>query len=435
MPLCLAARRGDAFSLKLWGQGGHTGDMKRFLPKSLAARVSLGIVLGILMGALAPSWAPHFKIISDIFVRLVRMTIPPLVFITIVTGIAGMGSLKKVGLLGARALMVFQLMTALGLIIGLGVTALLQPGAGFHAPPALPDDAALLAASGAGWRSFVLNIVPESGIGALAEGNMLAVLTFALFFGAAMAQIPEQTAALRLQLSRLGEVFFGIMGLVMQLSPYAAFAAMAFAVGEFGLGSLYALGQLALSVYIATTVFIVVVLGVVAKVYGFSLWQLVGHLKDELLLVLGTSSSQSAMPQLMAKLESAGCHRSVVGLIIPTGYSFNLVGTGIYLASATVFIAQAYSVPLPFEQLVVILGVLFLTSKGASGVAGSGFVTLAATLVALPQLNIPAEGIALVLGVDRFLSAARSTGNVLGNAVATVVLSKMEKAFIDTGKI
>jgi aerobic C4-dicarboxylate transport protein len=409
--------------------------MKRLIPKSLAARVSLGIVLGIGMGALAPSWAPHFKIISDIFVRLVRMTIPPLVFITIVTGIAGMGSLKKVGLLGARALVVFQLMTAMGLIIGIGVTALLQPGAGFHAPPAVADDAALLVASSAGWRSFVLNIVPESGIGALAEGNMLAVLTFALFFGAAMAQIPEQTASLRLQLGRLGEVFFGIMGLVMQLSPYAAFAAMAFAVGEFGLGSLVALGQLALSVYIATTVFIVLVLGVVARAYGFSLWRLVRHLQDELLLVLGTSSSQSAMPQLMAKLESAGCHRSVVGLIIPTGYSFNLVGTGVYLASATVFIAQAYSVPLPLEQLAVILGVLFLTSKGASGVAGSGFVTLAATLVALPQLNIPAEGIALVLGVDRFLSAARSTGNVLGNAVASIVLAKMEKAFVDTGKI
>lgn len=403
--------------------------MKLFLPKSLAARVSCGIVLGIVVGAWAPSWAPHFKIISDIFVRLVRMTIPPLVFITIVTGIAGMGSLKKVGLLGIRALVVFQLMTALGLVIGLGTAALLQPGAGFQAPAAQANDASLLAASGGGWQTFVLNIVPESGIGALAEGNMLAVLTFALFFGAAMAQIPEQTAALRLQLSRLGEVFFGIMGLVMQLSPYAAFAAMAFAVGEFGLSSLYALGQLALSVYVATTVFIVVVLGAVAKTFGFSLWHLVRHLKDELLLVLGTSSSQSAMPQLMAKLERAGCHRSVVGLIIPTGYSFNLVGTGIYLASATVFIAQAYSVPLPFEQLVVIFGVLFLTSKGASGVAGSGFVTLAATLVALPQLNIPAEGIALVLGVDRFLSAARSTGNVLGNAVATVMLAKMEGAY------
>jgi aerobic C4-dicarboxylate transport protein len=409
--------------------------MLRYIPKSLAARVSIGIVAGIVVGALAPSWAPHFKIISDIFVRLVRMTIPPLVFITIVTGIAGMGSLKEVGLLGVRALVVFQLMTITGLALGLGVAALLQPGAGFKAPLVVVDDATLLAASGTNWRQFLLNIVPESGIGALAEGNMLAVLTFALFFGAAMAQAPVRTAGLRDALSRLGEVFFGIMALVMQLSPYAAFAAMAFAIGEFGLDSLWALGWLALTVYVATALFVVVVLGGVSRFYGFSLWRLVRHLQDELLLVLGTSSSQSAMPQLMAKLESAGCHRAITGLIIPTGYAFNLVGTAIYLAVATVFIAQTYNVALPLEQLAVVLGVLILTSKGASGVAGSGFVTLAATLVALPQLQIPAEGIALVLGVDRFLSAGRSTGNVLANSVATVILAKKEGAFVSTGKI
>jgi aerobic C4-dicarboxylate transport protein len=409
--------------------------MQRWIPKSLAARVTLGIVAGIFIGAWAPGWAAHFKIVSDVFVRLVRMTIPPLVFITIVTGLAGMGNLRKVGVLGVRALIVFQLMTLAGLALGLGVAAWMQPGASFKAPPLEVDDAALLAASGADWRQFVLSIVPESGIGALAEGNMLAVLTFALFFGAAMAQMPEKTAALRQQLTKLGEVFFGIMGLVMQLSPYAACAAMAFAVGEFGLDSLWALSKLALTVYVATLVFIGGILGGTAKLYGFSLWRLIRHLKDELLLVLGTSSSQAAMPQLMAKLESAGCHRSIAGLIIPTGYSFNLVGTAIYLAVATVFIAQAYNVPLPPEQMAVVLGVLVLTSKGASGVAGSGFVTLAATLVALPQLQIPAEGIALVLGVDRFLSAARSTGNVLANAVATVVLAKKEGAFVDNGQI
>lgn len=398
----------------------------------------MAIVLGILVGAIWPSVGTQFKIISDVFIRLVRMVIPSVVFITIVTGISGMGSLKKVGILGARALVLFQFMTICGLALGIFITAWLQPGAHFQMKPLAADaqsDATMLAASGMDWKEFILSIVPDSGIGALAEGNMLAVLTFALFFGASMAQMPERTQGLRTALTALGEIFFGIMNLVMQLSPYAAFAAMAFSVGEFGLQSLVVLGQFIGTLYLATTIYLITVLGAFAWWYGFSLKRLVYLLKEELLLVLGTSSSQSAMPQLMSKLEVAGCPHSVVGLIIPTGYSFNLVGTAIYLAVTTVFIAQAHQVVLDAKLLFVILGVLILTSKGASGVPGSGFVTLAATLVALPQLQIPAEGIALVLGVDRFLSAGRSIGNVLSNSVAAIVLSKTQHVFKDTHQI
>jgi aerobic C4-dicarboxylate transport protein len=407
------------------------------MSKNLTVRVLVAIALGILLGILWPEAAVQLKFLSDIFVRLVKMVIPPIVFLTIVVGMANMGNLKQVGVLGAKTLLYFEIVTTLALVIGVAVVSLLGPGVGFDVARVRGVDASLYASTApaaSDWRVFLLNIVPDSVVGALAKGDMLPVLLFSVLFGAATAR-HRDAAVLATPLQRLGEVFFGVIEIVMKLSPLAALGAMAYAVGQFGLGSLLALGKLMLSVYVTMALFVFGVLGSIARAYGFSLWRLLRHIREELVLVLGTSSSESVLPSVMRKLEAAGCDKAVVGLVIPAGYSFNLDGTSIYLSMATVFIAQAYGVTLSWNQLLMTLGILMLTSKGAAGVTGSGFVTLAATLAALPDHAVPAEGVALVVGVDRFMSEARAITNLIGNSVAAVVMAKTQRQFDDRGVV
>lgn len=424
------------------------------LAKNLTFQVLVAMVLGALVGVYAPAFASQLQFVSDGFVRLVKMVIAPIVFITLVTGLSGMGSLKEVGSLGLRALLYFEVVTSLALALGVGMAVLLQPGAGFdvhHAhvkgePAALSHlegglghaHAATTSAAGGAkapgaqdFRTTVLHMLPDSAVGALASSDLLPTLTFALFFGLAMTRTKPQSAALAATLERLGAVFFDVVALVMQLSPLAAFAAMAYAIGQFGLGSLWALGKLLADVYLAMGVFFLLVLAPICWLNGFRLTRLLRHIGRELLLVLGTSSSESALPGLIERLTQAGCARSVVGLVVPTGYSFNLDGTSIYLSMSVLFVAQAYGVPLSWGQIGWILAVLMLTSKGAAGVSGSGFVTLAATLSALPGQPIPLEGLVLLVGVDRFMSTARALTNLVGNSVACVVLAKRQGQFVD----
>lgn len=405
------------------------------MPKNLTVRVLLAILVGIVIGYVWPGVAVELKFLSDIFIRLVKMLIPPIVFLTIAVGMANMGDLKKVGVLGVKALAYFEGVTTLALAIGVAVAYAVQPGRGFdhshvHGMP-IPAPAAPPGT----WQTFILNCVPDSVIGALAKGDMLPVLVFAVLFGASLAKYGNGMPSMVVTLQRLCDLFFGIIAFVMTLSPLAALGAMAYAVGEFGLDSLWALGKLMLTVYITMILFVGGVLGVVARVFGFRMVRLLRYIWDEIVLVLGTSSSESVLPNIMVKLERAGCAKSVVGLVIPTGYSFNLDGTSIYLSIATLFIAQAYGVELSFQQLAITLGVLMLTSKGAAGVTGSGFVTLAATLASLPGHAVPPEGIALVIGVDRFMSEARAITNLIGNSVATLVLAKAQGEFVDTGQL
>lgn len=409
------------------------------MPKNLTVRVLGAIALGALVGYGWPAFGAELKFLSDIFIRLVKMVVAPIVFLTIASGIANMGDIKKVGILGAKTLLYFEVVTTLALGIGLGVVLVVQPGLGFDPSAARGSDVSkYLGAPGVpaeDFRAFLLNIVPDSAVGALARGDMLSTLLFAVLFGIVLAQRGEAGKPLVRILDRLTEVFFGIINLVMKLSPIAAFGAMAFTVGKFGLGSLWSLGKLMASVYITMGLFIALVLGGIARASGFRLWRLLKHIKEELVLVLGTSSSESVLPSIMVKLEAAGCDKAVVGLVIPTGYSFNLDGTAIYLAMTTLFIAQAYGITLSGSQIVTTLAVLMLTSKGAAGVTGSGFITLAATLAAMPNHAVPIEGIALVVGVDRFMSEARAITNLIGNSVATVVLAKAQGAFCSTGKL
>lgn len=398
---------------------------------NLTGQVVAGMVLGIALGVLAPNWAVGCAFINDIFVRLVKMVISPIVFITLVTGMAGMGSLKQVGKLGARALLWFEVCTAVALGLGIVLSNWWKPGAGIeHHAVAHPDSMLSAPMAHADWHAFLLTTIPDNGLGALAAGNMLAVLVFALLFGAALTSLPEQEKTATLAtFVRLLSIFFAIVNLVMKLSPYAAFGAMAVTVGRYGLGSLWALGRLVIAIYAAMALFVFVGMGSVARVCGFRITRLLAHIREELILVFGTSSSESALPGLMRKLEAWGCDKTVVGLVVPTGYSFNLDGTALYLSMALLFMAQAYNVTLSWHQQLVVFGVLMLTSKGAAGVTGSGFVTLAATLAAMPDLNIPLEGLALIIGVDRFLSTGRAVTNLIGNSVATVMLAKAQGQF------
>ena len=403
----------------------------------LTVRVLIAVALGVVVGVLFPTFAVELKFLSDIFLRLIKMVIAPIVFLTISVGVANMGDLKRVGILGAKALVYFELVTTAALAIGLGVVLLVQPGVGFDPSAAHGVDVSKYvtggSAAGEDFRAFLINMVPESMVGALARGDMLPTLLSAVLFGCVLAQAGTRGAAVTQLLTQLSEIFFGIIALVMRLSPVAAFAAMAFTVGRFGSASLESLARLMVAVYLTMGIFITVVLGSIARFNGFSLLRLLRYIKEELLLVFSTSSSESVLPTLMAKLEAAGCSKSVVGLVVPTGYSFNLDGTAIYLSMATLFIAQAYGIALTWLDMVTILALLMLTSKGAAGVTGSGFVTLGATLSALPGHAIPVEGIVLLVGVDRFMSEARAITNLIGNSVATVVLAKAEGQFKPAG--
>ncbi|XJZ26544.1 dicarboxylate/amino acid:cation symporter [Bacillota bacterium Lsc_1132] len=399
--------------------------------KNLTVQVLVGILVGIVIGFLFPKFGSELKVLADIFIKLIKMLIAPIVFFTIVIGIGNMGDVKKVGRIGGKALLYFEVISTFALAIGLVVVNIIKPGSGFNTHAAKGGDVAQFTQQAKetshGFIEFIVGIIPDNFVGALAKGDLLPILFFAVLFGIATASLGEKGKQVIAIFEQFTDVFFKIVNIVMKFSPFAASGAMAYTIGNFGLSSLYSLGKLMGSVYLTMFIFIVGILGIVAKIYGFNVLKFIAYIKEEILLVLGTSSSESALPRMMERLEKYGCSKSVVGLVVPTGYSFNLDGTAIYLSMAAIFIAQAYNVDLTIWHQITLLGILMLTSKGAAGVTGSGFITLAATLSAFP--TIPVEGIALLLGVDRFMSEARAITNLIGNGVATVVVSKMENEF------
>ena len=398
--------------------------------RSLYVQVLLAILLGVVLGHYWPSVADSMKPLGDGFIKLVKMMIAPIIFCTVVHGIAGMEDLKRVGRVGGKALLYFEVVTTLALVIGLVVVNLLKPGVGMHIDPAgLNSHEIAKYAQQANEQSvtdFLLHIIPSSAVGAFAEGDILQVLLFAILFGFSLSLLGERGKPVFSLIESLSQVLFGIINVIMRLAPVGAFGAMAFTIGKYGVGSLWSLASLLVAFYLTCVFFIFIVLGAIARANGFSLWKLLVYLKAELLIVLGTSSSESALPRLMDKLERLGCARPVVGLVVPTGYSFNLDGTAIYMTMAAIFIAQACDVPLTLGHQLTLLGILLLTSKGASGVTGAGFITLAATLASVPV--IPMAGLTLILGIDRFMSEARALTNIIGNAVATIVIARSEKA-------
>ena len=403
--------------------------MKTAWWRQLYAQVLIAIAIGVLLGLYAPETGAAMKPLGDAFIKLVKMIIGPLIFLTVVAGMAHMGDLRHVGRIGLKALIYFEVLSTLALIIGLIVVNVLHPGAGMNI-----DAAQLNAESVAGYRkaaeaqgtvAFLLDIIPQSFFSAFVEGNLLQVLLIAVLFGIALTLAGESARPVTNILDSFSLVVFGVVNIIMRFAPIGAFGAMAFTIGRFGVATLLSLGSLMLSVYTTCILFIAVVLGAVARLSGFSLWQFLKYIRGELLLVLGTSSSESALPRLIKRLEQAGCDNTVVGLVVPTGYSFNLDGTCIYLTMAAVFIAQALNIDLTLGEQATLLGVLLLTSKGAAGVTGSGFVTLAATLSALHG-KVPVEGVALILGVDRFMSEARALTNIIGNGVAAMVVARWE---------
>jgi aerobic C4-dicarboxylate transport protein len=403
--------------------------------KNLYLQVLIAILIGIVLGVYQPEFATEMKPLGDGFIKLVKMIIGPVIFLTVAVGIAKMGDLKQVGRIGVKALIYFEVLTTLALIIGLLVANTIKPGAGMKIDPALIDASGVVAyqkaAQEQGLVSYLLHIIPDTFVSAFVAGDLLQVLLIALLFGIALTRMGTAGHKVLDAMEALSQVFFRMVALIMRAAPIGAFGAMAFTIGKFGVGTLLSLGWLLLSVYATCLVFVFVVLGGVARWSGFSLWQFLKFIRHELLLVLGTSSSESALPNMLKRLEEAGCHRSVVGLVLPTGYSFNLDGTCIYLTMAAIFIAQAVGVDLSLRDELILLGVLLLTSKGAAGVTGSGFITLAATLGVLGG-KVPVEGVALILGVDRFMSEARAITNLIGNGVATLVLARWEGLRDDT---
>lgn len=397
--------------------------------KNLYVQVLIAVAIGITLGHYEPALGEKMKPLGDGFINLVKMVIGPVIFVTIVVGMARMGDLRHSGRIGLKALIYFEVLTTLALVIGLVVANLLQPGAGMDIRPEDLDpkktEAYVLAAKEQTLASFLLGIIPKSLVSAFVDNNLLQVLLVAVLFGVAMTHSGSAGRRVLDLLDELSQVLFKIVAMVMRVAPIGAFGAMAFAIGKFGLGMLASLGWLLLAVYATCFAFIFGVLGLVAHASGFSLWRFLVFIRREIVLVAGTSSSESALPRLLLRLEQAGCDRSVVGLVLPTGYSFNLDGTCIYLTMASIFIAQAVGVQLTLHDELVLLGVLLLTSKGAAGITGAGFTTLVATLGALAG-KVPVEGVALVLGVDRFMSEARAITNVIGNGVATMVVARWE---------
>lgn len=399
------------------------------LLKSLYIQVIIAIVFGILLGNFYPSFAVQLKPLGDAFIKLIKMMIAPIIFCTIVTGIASMQDTKKVGRVGIKAILYFEVVTTIALLIGLLVVNILKPGAGMHIDPASLDtksvEGYITESKEYSVVDFILNIIPDNIVNALSNSSLLQVLFFSVLLGFALSKIGTRSAPLLKGIRSFEEALFTIIKWIMKLAPIGALGAMAFTIGKYGLGSLASLGQLMLSFYITCILFIVIILGGILKFYGFNLFRLLKYIKEELLVVLGTSSSEAALPSLMNKLRNVGVSESVVGLVVPTGYSFNLDGTSIYLTMGAVFLAQATDTPLDISHQITLLLVLLLTSKGAAGVTGSGFITLAATLPAVG--HIPIAAIALVLGIDRFMSEGRAITNIIGNATATVVVAKWEK--------
>src|SRR5436190_17771305 len=403
----------------------------RSLHKNLTVQVLTAIALGALLGFLAPGVGKSMKPVGDTFVNLVKMVIAPVVFLTIVLGIANMRDLKRVGRVGGKALLYFEIVTTFALAIGLVVVNVLKPGQEFVVSALAKSDMSSYVTAGKSmtFADFVTHIVPSSVVDAFAKGDMLQVVFVAVLFGVALAFVGEDGRAVTHLFEAMSRVFFRIVAIVMKVAPIGAFGAMAYTIGAFGLSALVPLGRLMLGVYTTMALFIFIVLNAILRAYGFSLWSYLKFIREEILIVLGTSSSEAALPRMLAKMERYGCAKSVVGLVIPAGYSFNLDGTSIYLSMASIFIAQAFNVHLGLAQQLELLGVLMLTSKGAAGVTGSGFIVLASTLSALQV--VPIEGIALVLGVDRFMSEARAITNLIGNGAATLVVARSDKAFDD----
>ena len=401
------------------------------LLRNLTFQVLVAVSLGILLGVIAPDTAKSLKPLGDTFINLVKMVITPIIFLTIVHGIASMADLRKLGRVGGKALLYFELVSTLALAIGLVIVNVTKPGAGLDISTMQLGDVSKYTAVGAQQSTleFLLHIVPSNIVAAFASGELLPVVFFSVLFGIALTAVGDAGRDIADLLVRFQAVFFKIVSMVMVLAPVGAFGAMAYTVGAFGLKTLVPLARLMLDVYLTMAVFVFVVLGLICRAYGFRIWKFVRFIKEEILLVLGTSSSEAALPRMLIKLEQYGCAKPVVGLVIPTGYSFNLDGTSIYLSMATIFIAQVYKVDLSVTQQLTLLGILMLTSKGAAGVTGSGFIVLASTLAA--TRTVPVEGVALLLGVDRFMSEARAITNLIGNGVATLVVSRSENAFDD----
>ncbi|MDQ8166795.1 MAG: dicarboxylate/amino acid:cation symporter [Gemmatimonadota bacterium] len=403
--------------------------------RNLTFQVLVAVSLGIALGVVAPSTAKSLKPLGDTFINLVKMVITPIIFLTIVHGIASMADLRKLGRVGGKALLYFELVSTLALVIGLVIVNVTKPGAGLDISNMVMGDVTKYTTAGAQQSTleFMLHIVPSNIVAAFAGGELLPVVFFSVLFGVALTAVGDAGRDIADLLVRFQAVFFKIVSMVMVLAPIGAFGAMAYTVGTFGLKTLVPLARLMLDVYLTMAVFVFVVLGLICRAYGFRIWKFLRFIKDEILLVLGTSSSEAALPRMLQKLEHYGCAKPVVGLVIPTGYSFNLDGTSIYLSMATIFIAQVYNIDLSISQQLTLLGILMLTSKGAAGVTGSGFIVLASTLAA--TRTVPVEGVALLLGVDRFMSEARAITNLIGNGVATLVVSRSEGAFDDEKRL
>ncbi len=396
--------------------------------KSLYIQVLIAVVVGASLGHFYPSLAIEMGPFGEGFVKLVRMVIAPIIFVTVVVGIAKLTNTAEVGRIGLKAIVYFEILTTLAMVIGLAVGNLTQPGAGVNADVHALNGAAVArytSAPHASLADFLLAIIPNTIVGAFAKGDILPVLLFAVLFGVALAHLGERGKALVRVIDEAGAGLFGIVGMIMKVAPLGAFGAMAFAIGKFGIGTLVNLGYLMLCFYVTCALFVFVVLAIVMRLCGLSLLRLLAYLKEEFFIVLGTSSSEAALPTLMEKLEAMGCPRPMVGLVVPLGYAFNLDGTSIYFTMAIAFIAQALNIPLSWWEYAQIMAVLLLTSKGAAAVTGGGFITLAATLSTMGG-KIPVESIVLVLAIDRFMSEARAITNLFGNAVATIVVTKWE---------
>jgi aerobic C4-dicarboxylate transport protein len=398
----------------------------RSLFKSLYFQVLVAIVIGITLGAVAPATGAMMKPLGDGFIKLIKMIIAPVIFTTVVLGIAGTKDLKRVGKTGGLALLYFEAASTLALIVGLVIVNVVQPGAGMNVDPQTLDTTSIASYTAAGKmespKDFVLNVIPTTFVDAFTKGEILQVLLLSVLFGIALQRLGARESAIFQWVEQFSHVLFGIVRIIMYAAPIGAFGAMAFTIGAYGIGSLASLAKLMLTFYATCLAFIFLILGTVGRLHGFSVLRLIRYIKEELLIVLGTSSSEPALPPLMVKLEGLGAGRATVGLVVPTGYSFNLDGTAIYLTMAAVFIAQATNTPLSLYQQITLLAVLLLTSKGAAGVTGSGFIVLAATLAAVGQ--VPVAGLTLILGIDRFMSEARALTNIIGNSVATLVVAR-----------
>jgi len=403
--------------------------------KILYVQVLIGIILGIIVGLVFPGFFQTGKIISDVFISLIKMVIAPIIFFTVVLGITGAGNMKKVGRVGGKGILYFEIVSTIALLIGLVVGTFIKPGKGVVLATTNKEKVAAYVDQGKemNWVDFFTHIVPDNIIGAFAKGDIIQILFFSIFFAVGLMMIKKGNEGIINTFGVINKALFNILHIVMKLSPIGAFGGMAYTMGKFGIGSLLVLGKFMLTFYITVLIFIFLILNGIMRYYGFSLIKLLKYLKEEIFIVIGASSSEAVLPSVMEKLEQAGCEKSVVGLIIPTGYSFNLDGTSIYLSMAIIFLAQVFDVEFSISQQLTIFGILLITSKGAAGVTGSGFIVLASTLTAIKV--IPLEGLALLIGVDRFMSEARSVTNFIGNAVATVVISKHEKAIdMDTFK-